>query len=73
MPKTPALTPRKLVTFLKHNGFQEDHVTGSHYVFYNAITKKRAVVPYHAKDISKGTLLAILKQAGLSKDDLKSG
>jgi predicted RNA binding protein YcfA (HicA-like mRNA interferase family) len=40
-------------------------------IFYNASTRKKAVVPMHGnKDLKKGTFLAILKQAGVSKDDL---
>ena len=31
---------------------------------------RRGFVPFHRKDLPKGTLLAILKQAGISKDDL---
>ena len=31
----------------------------------------RVVVPFHRRDIPKGTLLAILKQAGLDKADLE--
>lgn len=69
MPKFPRLTPKKVITLLTRHGFWLDHVTGSHYVFYHPITKKRVVVAYHAKDIPTGTLVAILKQAGISFDD----
>jgi predicted RNA binding protein YcfA (HicA-like mRNA interferase family) len=72
MSKTPALTPRKVISLLKRNGFQLDHATGSHYVFYHESAKKRVVVPYHTKDLPKGTLSAILKQAGLSRNNLGS-
>ncbi|MEA2065014.1 MAG: type II toxin-antitoxin system HicA family toxin, partial [Patescibacteria group bacterium] len=57
--------------FLKDKGFVLDHITGSHYIFYNFNNKKRAVVPCHTKDLPKGTLLAILRQSGISKDDIK--
>jgi len=29
------------------------------------------VVPFHKKDLPKGTLLEILRQAGISKEELK--
>jgi predicted RNA binding protein YcfA (HicA-like mRNA interferase family) len=29
------------------------------------------VVPFHKKDLPKGTLIEILKQAGFSKEELK--
>lgn len=69
MPKFPSLTPKKLISFLKNQGFVEDHTSGSHIVFYNPITKRRAVVPFHKKDLPKGTLFSILKEAGFSKKD----
>jgi predicted RNA binding protein YcfA (HicA-like mRNA interferase family) len=68
-PKLPILTFKKVVKILNQNGFELDHTTGSHYIFYNRKNKKRATVPYHTKDLPKGTLLSIIKQAGLSKDN----
>jgi predicted RNA binding protein YcfA (HicA-like mRNA interferase family) len=70
MPKLPALTADEVIRVLLANGFVLDHQRGSHRVYYNATTGKRAVVPYHRRDLPKGTLLAILRQAGLSRDDL---
>ena len=58
------------MALLKKKGFALDHTSGSHYVFYHPISKKRVVVAYHAKDIPKGTLREILKQADISADDL---
>lgn len=69
MPKLPSITPKKLITFLETNGFLKDHATGSHFVFFNPDTKRRAVVPYHTKDLPKGTLLSILREAGFSRDE----
>ncbi|MCK5109186.1 MAG: type II toxin-antitoxin system HicA family toxin [Methanosarcinales archaeon] len=47
-----------------------DRVKGSHHIYYHPITKRRAIVPRHKKDLPKGTLFAILKQAGIGKDEL---
>ena len=33
-------------------------------------TKRRVVVPLHKKDLPKGTLAAILRQVGLSREEL---
>ena len=65
MPKPPALTPEKLIKILIQHGFILDHQTGSHRVYFNKATKKRVVVPYHRKDLPKGTLLSIIKAAGI--------
>jgi predicted RNA binding protein YcfA (HicA-like mRNA interferase family) len=65
MPKVPSLTSEKLVRLLIQHGFVLDHQTGSHRVYYSPETGKRVVVPYHKKELPKGTLLSILKEAGL--------
>ena len=70
MPKLPALTPKKIIIILKQNGFLLDHSTGSHFIFYHPATKRRVTVPYHSKDLPKGTLLSILNQSGLTRNDL---
>jgi len=70
MPRLPALTPKAIIRVLKQSGFTLDHSTGSHFVFYNRENRRRVTVPYHTKELPKGTLLAILKQAGLSRDNL---
>lgn len=69
MPKIPSLTPKKIIRKLKNLGFIEDHTTGSHIIFYHPQTKRRAVIPYHLRDIPKGTLLSLLREAGISKED----
>ncbi|MBI2452705.1 MAG: type II toxin-antitoxin system HicA family toxin [Parcubacteria group bacterium] len=70
MPKLPRLTPRKVIAILKKHGFQLDHTTGSHYVFFNPETKRRVIVAYHTKDLPPGTLYSIIKQAGIPLKDL---
>ena len=71
MSKLPALTPEKVIKVLKKKGFVLDRVKGSHHISYHPETRRRVVVPLHKKDLPKGTLLEILKQAGISKDELK--
>lgn len=47
-------------------------VAGSHYIFANIETKRRVTVPFHSnQEIAKGTLLQILKDAGISKEELQ--
>lgn len=64
MPRVPALTPKKLIQKLKQLGFKEDHVTGSHVILYHSIGR-RAVVPLHHRDLPRGTLMAILREADI--------
>jgi predicted RNA binding protein YcfA (HicA-like mRNA interferase family) len=69
MPKS--LTPRQLLKKLQTMGFKIDHTTGSHYILYHLLTKKRVVIAYHAKELPRGTIASILKEAGLTWKDLE--
>lgn len=71
MPKLPVLSGKKLVTALKKAGFVEVRQKGSHISMQKITLEKtyKTVVPLH-KEVAKGTLLDILHQTGLSKDDL---
>ena len=70
MPELPSLTPGRIIKILKKHGFILDRVKGSHYIYYHPETKKRAVVPFHKKDLPRGTMLEILKQAGIRKREI---
>lgn len=65
MPKIPRFTSKELIKLLQDNSFYRDHTTGSHYVFYNDKTKRRAVVPYHSRTLPIGTIKTILSSAGI--------
>jgi predicted RNA binding protein YcfA (HicA-like mRNA interferase family) len=67
MPKLPAVSGRQLIQALQKDGFEIARKKGSHVTLKKG--KNHTVVPLH-RDLSKGTLLGILKQCGLSKDDL---
>jgi len=71
MPKLPILTPKRLIKIIEKLGFQLDHKTGSHYIFYNKERKRRVTIPYHTRDLPKGTILSILKQAGIERDGIE--
>ncbi len=70
MPKLPALNAKKLIKILEQKGFLLDRIKGSHYIYYHPGTNRRVVVPMHKKELPKGTLLEILKQAGITKEEL---
>jgi predicted RNA binding protein YcfA (HicA-like mRNA interferase family) len=70
MSKLPAMKPREVIRFLEQKGFILDHASGSHFIFYHAVSKRRAVVPRHNRDIPKGTLLSLLGEAGFTRDDI---
>jgi predicted RNA binding protein YcfA (HicA-like mRNA interferase family) len=69
MPKLPAVRPRQVIR-LEQNGFVSDHVAGSHVIFYHPVSHRRAVVPSHNRDLPKGTLMSLLREAGFSREEL---
>jgi predicted RNA binding protein YcfA (HicA-like mRNA interferase family) len=68
MPKLPATRSRQVIRFLEQNGFV--HTSGSHFIFYHPISRRRAVVPSHNRDLPKGTLLSLLGEAGFTREEL---
>ena len=69
MPKLPTLTSRQLIKKFEKLGFVKDHQTGSHVIMYNPTTKRRAVIPYHVRDLPRGTLSAILRESQVSREE----
>ncbi|MBI2611873.1 type II toxin-antitoxin system HicA family toxin [Candidatus Gottesmanbacteria bacterium] len=69
MPKLPVIKPKEILRKYKRLGFIEDHTTGSHIILYHPMSKRRAVIPYHLRDIPKGTLTFILRESGITKDE----
>lgn len=67
MPKI--YTPKQAIAKFKKLGFVEDRQSGSHKIFYKKATKQRAVIPYHLKELPKGTLSSILRESKVSKEE----
>lgn len=67
MSKLPVLSGQEICKALARIGYQIDHQTGSHIILRNENPPhRRLTVPMH-KEIAKGTLRAIIRQAGLSR------
>ena len=73
MPKLPSLSSRQIIHALRRAGFVEapDRGKGSHRAFYrvDAAGRVRLVIVPQGKDVPRGTLMAILEQAGLGRDE----
>lgn len=67
MPKLPVLSGSELIDILKSLGYVVVRQKGSHVSLQKE--QYKTVVPLH-DDLAKGTILGILKQCGLSKDDI---
>lgn len=55
-----------LIKMIKNDGWELDRVKGSHHVFKHPTKNGIVIVPHPKKDIPKGTISSILRQAGLS-------
>ncbi len=65
----PSFKPKEVVKILKKLGFIEKRQTGSHLIMYNSELEKMIPVPIHAKDLKKGLLKGIIKQADSSEKE----
>ncbi len=66
MTRLPALTGREVVKALGKIGYELDRQHGSHMILRHPDPPyRRLVVPDH-KEVRRGTLRAIIRQAGLS-------
>ena len=66
--KLPAMRPRDVIAVLRKAGYGVDHQTGSHVVMYKA-GGLPVTVPWHNRDLKKGTLRQIVRSAGLSVEE----
>lgn len=71
MSKLPVISGRKCVRALERAGFYLKRRTGSHLVLRRDEPFAQVVVPDH-KVLDRGTLRAIVRQAGLSVDEFVS-
>ena len=68
--KLPILSGRDVIKILSKQGFAVARQKGSHVILVKEIKdgKIGVVVPNH-KEIDKGTLLEIIRQSGMAKED----
>jgi predicted RNA binding protein YcfA (HicA-like mRNA interferase family) len=60
---------RKIIARLIQDGWSEVGVTGSHHHFKHASRLGKVTVPHPKKDLPRGTLASIYRQAGWSKEN----
>ena len=69
MPKPPVVSGIKTVKALSRVGFEVDHQTGSHIIVrQKEEPHRRLTIPNH-KELAKGTLRAIIADAGLTIEE----
>jgi predicted RNA binding protein YcfA (HicA-like mRNA interferase family) len=65
----PSLKPKELLAVLEHAGFSVKRYTGSHAILYKKGIPRPVSIPIHPKDLPRGTLRAITRQANLTIDE----
>ena len=64
------MRPTDLVAALKRIGFVEKRQKGSHLVLWHETKRLTTIVALHGKDMPDPTLKKILRQTGLTTDEL---
>ena len=73
MPRAPRVTGPELVRALRRAGWEEHEQEGSHVQLKHPARPGKVTVPVHAgRVIGPKTLANVLRQAGLSADDLRA-
>jgi predicted RNA binding protein YcfA (HicA-like mRNA interferase family) len=68
VPKLPVVSGREVVKALSKVGYALDHQTGSHMILrHKEAPHRRLTIPNH-KEVAKGTLRAIINDAGLTTE-----
>lgn len=68
--KQPAINAKAHIKILEKKGFQFSRQSGSHAIYKNQEGIKVTIPIHGKKDIGKGLLSQILKDAGLKNEDL---
>ncbi len=72
MGRLPVVSGRQVVKALAKLGYEFDRQKGSHMILrQSASPHRRSVVPDHG-EVAKGTLRAIIREAGLTVDEFQS-
>lgn len=61
------MTFKEVEKLLLKNGWYRYRVVGSHYQYKHSYILGKITIPRHCKEIKKGTLNSILKQAGIKE------
>ena len=70
MDSLPVIKPKDAVKVLLRGGFYIHHQTGSPArLLHRTDPELRVTVPIHSKDMPKGTLRRVIRQAGLTVEE----
>jgi predicted RNA binding protein YcfA (HicA-like mRNA interferase family) len=70
--KLPSISAREAIRAFERVGYERDRQRGSHIVLrHRDAPHRRLVVPEH-KSLAKGTLRALIREAGLTVDEFNA-
>ena len=71
MPKLPVLSGKDVIKVLSKIGYQHVRTSGSHAILNKQTDKGKITIPVPLhKELARGTLKSIMRQADLSLEDL---
>lgn len=65
----PALKPAEVIRMLQRAGWVVKRQAGSHVILVNESLHRVLPVPFHRRDLKRGTLHGIIKRSGLEVDE----
>jgi len=72
MARLPHVTAAEVIRVLEQKGFEFKRSRGSHRIYRHPESGRRVTVPFHrGKNIPPGTLLNILREVGISKEEFE--
>jgi len=71
MPKLPVMPPERLARALEKKGFMLDRIKGSHHVYFHPDLGVTVTIPFHKREVGIGLLIEIMKQAGITREELR--
>jgi predicted RNA binding protein YcfA (HicA-like mRNA interferase family) len=66
---TPILKPKEIIKILCGLGFEFHRQSGSHRIYVKE--NLQVIIPFHNKDLKKGTITQIIKVTGLTNEEFK--
>ena len=68
----PSVSGREVVKALTKSGYEQDRQRGSHIILRQVAPPHRRIVVSDHNEVARGTLRAIIRQAGLTVDEFKA-
>lgn len=72
MTKLPVVSGPEVIRALQRAGFIEVGGKGSHRKLHHVERNLTVIVPLHRRALARGTLASVLRQAGMTAEDLRA-